>query len=82
MADSYDPKRSTVQDDKLAEFISLEITGDLREVILYDIVDGVMFRISLNLRIYRFPVLVQNRLRSCGNKASPLLLALLESTSC
>jgi hypothetical protein len=30
--ESYDPKRSTVQEDKLAEFVNLQLTGDLREV--------------------------------------------------
>ena len=32
MAEGYDPHRSTVTDDKLAAFVSLEITGDLNEV--------------------------------------------------
>ena len=30
--EGYDPKRSTVQDDKLADFISLNLSGDLTEV--------------------------------------------------
>jgi hypothetical protein len=30
--DGYDPKRSTVQDDKLSEFLGLTLSGDLREV--------------------------------------------------
>jgi hypothetical protein len=31
-ADGYDPKKSQVNDDKLAEFIRASITGDIREV--------------------------------------------------
>jgi hypothetical protein len=29
---TFDPKRSTVQDDKLAEFVNLQLSGDLKEV--------------------------------------------------
>mmetsp|Transcript_14373 Transcript_14373/g.23788 ORF Transcript_14373/g.23788 Transcript_14373/m.23788 type:complete len:114 (-) Transcript_14373:193-534(-) len=32
MSTSFDPKRSTVQDDKLAEFVNLQLSGDLTEI--------------------------------------------------
>ena len=31
-SEGYDPKRSTINDDKLAEFIRAPITGDLKEI--------------------------------------------------